>query len=388
MVSSSDGDDNEDESDKDAGSSSLKMDSRETSGKEINTDVHVGRPFSLRNSEESSSARVVSPAGIRERSLNKRVKRSMPSWLCDAFQTSHTSTSDDALRSTRVSTVGVVPPSPIDLVESDVETGHLIPSVALKEAMDTYKGDEGEASRATNKVGLTGSNPEGTLYPEDSEPGEYEVVETWDSDDDDDFAPRQEIYLPKLIRDDQPLRSGKGRLPISGSNSFVSDERVVRILPLDGSLRISHSSNVTKTVSAVLDVKGSLTSAIANLPGKSPTDRTNAVQSDWITVTGVKLDVSLFWLDGECPVLDSREEVKRRFEVIRVHAQSVVGTISPHYVDATWGNMSPRDTVPMEKFLLGHEKGKFFHRNMRCAAFKLCGMVLVFRLFPAFNMEV
>ena len=73
-MSSSDGDGNEDESDKDAGSSSLKSDSRQTSGKEINTDVHVGRPFTLRKSEESSSARVVSPAGIREKSLNKRVK--------------------------------------------------------------------------------------------------------------------------------------------------------------------------------------------------------------------------------------------------------------------------------------------------------------------------
>ena len=105
-------------------------------------------------------------------------------------------------------------------------------------------------------------------------------------------------------------------------------------------------------------------------------------------MTGVKLDVSLFWLDGDCPVLDSREEVKRRFEVIRVHAQSVVGTISPHYVGATWGNMSPRDTVPIEKFLLGHERCHFFHRNMRCAAFKHCGMVLFFRFSPAFNMKV
>ena len=149
-----------------------------------------------------------------------------------------------------------------------------------------------------------------------------------------------------------------------------------------------HSSEITKTVSGVLDGNGSLTSAISNLPGKSPNERTNAVHSDWITVAGVKLDVSLFWLDGKCPVLDSRSEVKRRFEVIREHAQSAVGTISPHYVEATWGNMSPRDNVPMDKFLQGHEKCNFFQRSMRCAAFKHCGVVFYFRPTVSFYVVV
>ena len=98
----------------------------------------------------------------------------------------------------------------------------------------------------------------------------------------------------------------------------------------------------------VFDDEGSVSSALANIAGNLPHGHAKAEKSDWITVTGVRLDVSLFWIDGKCPELDTREEVKRRFDVIRVHGQSVVRTTSPHYVDGTWGNMSTRGNVPLE----------------------------------------
>ena len=114
-MSSSDGGENEGEEDKDAGSSSVVTPLLEATEKTMEKDTNLGRLYLLRNCEESSSTKVVSPVGIRERSWNKREKRSLPAWLSEAFQTSSTGSTDVTLSRRHVLNVGVVPRLPLTL---------------------------------------------------------------------------------------------------------------------------------------------------------------------------------------------------------------------------------------------------------------------------------
>ena len=72
------------------------------------------------------------------------------------------------------------------------------------------------------------------------------------------------------------------------------------------------------------------------------TGRDNFKGAAWLTVTGVKFHVSLFWVDGRKTELDSQDEARRRFDKIREHAQPFVDEISPHYTNGGWGNICPR----------------------------------------------
>ena len=80
-----------------------------------------------------------------------------------------------------MSNVGVVPPSPIDLVHSDVDTADVNPNGAIMDTSVTFTGDESEVRMRTKKHGLTDPAFEGTTYHEEGVQAQYVVVKTWDS---------------------------------------------------------------------------------------------------------------------------------------------------------------------------------------------------------------
>ena len=192
--------------------------------------------------------------------------------------------------------------------------------------------------------------------------------------------------LPKLIPASDNNRCGKGLKPVSGKAAHVGNKLVVPILRSDGFIKVSELSGLTLQVRGNVGRKGRQTSGPCHNAGyPAPanynadgveTGRDNFKQADWLTVTGVKLHVSVFWVDGSKTELDSQDEAKRRFGKIRQHAQPLVDEFSPHYTDGSWGNICPRACaeIPVKKFLQGHHQSGYFMRELQCSAYKKTGI--------------
>jgi hypothetical protein len=195
----------------------------------------------------------------------------------------------------------------------------------------------------------------------------------------------ERIVLPKLIPAPESNRCGKGLKPISGKAAHVGNKLVVPILRSDGFIKVSELSGLNLQVRGNVGRKGRQTSGPCHNAGyPAPanynadgveTGRDNFKQAEWLTVTGVKLHVSVFWVDGRKTELDSQDEAKRRFGKIREHAQPFVDEFSPHYTDGSWGNICPRACaqIPVKKFLEGHHQSGFFMRELQCSASKKTG---------------
>ena len=184
------------------------------------------------------------------------------------------------------------------------------------------------------------------------------------------------ISLPKLMISRLNGRRGKAVKALSAKGSSGGDPRVIQILPGHGPMYLAEGCGLQMKVIGNVGEKGILTECPKNNEGESAREKDNFIGSDWLTVTGVKLEIGLFWKNGALTELKSPTEVKSRFQVIRDFGQPIVDGLSPHFTDGKWQNLNPRPTSGGDnlKFLQGHEGSNYFFYSMKCAGAKTTGV--------------
>ena len=168
----------------------------------------------------------------------------------------------------------------------------------------------------------------------------------------------------------QQVCLGKHKKPVCVLGAHGSKKYLSTISPEDGVIPLCPNrgdQSLTRKATNSIGAIGTVSSNIRNLHGSSPAVGLQEDRTEWVTVTGIFIDESIFNIDGLLPPLTTIDEVQRRFDFIRSHGQSVVAEFSPHYSDSKFCSFSPR--LQTANFLDGIRGSGVWYRNMRCSGF-------------------